>query len=95
MIAVAALLFALKRVGVVVLRLKGWTYLGEGRLQAIFFQMIFCGFIALGCMLEIRAVLDFSDAMTFLIALPNILMLYLFTDGQADVSEYIAAIKAR
>ena len=45
--------------------------------------MIFCGFIALGCMLEIRAVLDFSDAMTFLIALPNILMLYLFADGQA------------
>ena len=40
--------------------------------------------------------LDFSDAMTFLIALPNILMLYLFAPMvRRDVSEYIAAIKAR
>ena len=70
--------------------------MGEGRVRANVFQMIFCGFIALGCMLEIRAVLDFSDAMTFLIALPNILMLYLFAPMvRRDVSEYIAAIKAR
>ena len=44
--------------------------------------MIFCAF-ALGCMLELRAVLDFSDAMTFMIALPNILMLYPCAYGQA------------
>ena len=40
--------------------------------------------------------LDFSDAMTFLIALPNILMLYLFAPMvRRDVSQYIAVIKAR
>ena len=97
-IAVAALLFAFSSaLAWSYYGLKGWSYLvGEGRLRAIFFQMIFCGFIALGCMLEIRAVLDFSDAMTFLIALPNILMLYLFAPMvRRDVSEYIAAIKAR
>ena len=72
--------------------LKGWTYLfGEGRLRAIVFQMIFCAFIALGCMLELRAVLDFSDAMTFMIALPNILMLYLFAPMvRREVNQYIA-----
>ena len=31
-------------------------------MRATVFQMIFCAFIALGCMLELRAVLDFSDA---------------------------------
>ena len=97
-IAVAALLFAFSSaLAWSYYGLKGWSYLvGEGRVRAIFFQMIFCGFIALGCMLEIRAVLDFSDAMTFLIALPNILMLYLFAPMvRRDVSQYIAAIKAR
>jgi AGCS family alanine or glycine:cation symporter len=97
-IAVAALLFAFSSaLAWSYYGLKGWSYLvGEGRVRAIFFQIIFCGFIALGCMLEIRAVLDFSDAMTFLIALPNILMLYLFAPMvRRDVSEYIAAIKAR
>ena len=97
-IAVAALLFAFSSaLAWSYYGLKGWSYLaGEGRVRAIVFQMIFCGFIALGCMLEIRAVLDFSDAMTFLIALPNILMLYLFAPMvRRDVSDYIAAIKAR
>ena len=42
-------------------------------------------------MLELRAVLDFSDAMTFMIALPNILMLYLFTPMvRREVNQYIA-----
>jgi AGCS family alanine or glycine:cation symporter len=40
-------------------------------------------------------VLDFSDAMTFLIALPNVLMLYLFAPlVRREVGQYLAAIKA-
>ena len=76
--------------------LKGWTYLlGEGKVKSVVFQMIFCAFIALGCMLELRAVLDFSDAMTFLIALPNVLMLYLFAPlVRREVNRYLADIKA-
>ncbi|MFL2502015.1 MAG: alanine/glycine:cation symporter family protein [Luminiphilus sp.] len=92
-IAVAALLFAFSSaLAWSYYGLKGWTYLfGEGRLRAIVFQMIFCAFIALGCMLELRAVLDFSDAMTFMIALPNILMLYLFAPMvRREVTQYIA-----
>lgn len=61
----------------------------------MFFQLVFCAFIALGCMLELRAVLDFSDAMTFLIALPNILMLYLFAPMvRREVNQYLADIKS-
>jgi AGCS family alanine or glycine:cation symporter len=58
--------------------LKGWTYLlGEGRRKELVFKALFCGFGALGCTVQLGAVLDFSDAMVFLIALPNILGLYL------------------
>ena len=97
-IALAALLFAFSSaLAWSYYGLKAWTYLvGEGRKRALVFQMIFCGFIALGCMLELRAVLDFSDAMTFMIALPNILALYLFAPlVKQEVSRYLAQIQAR
>ena len=57
---------------------KGWTYLlGEGRNKELIFKAVFCAFGALGCTMELDAVLDFSHALVFLIALPNILGLYL------------------
>ena len=58
--------------------LKGWTYLvGESRLADLGFKAMFCFFVALGCMIELSAVLDFSDALVFVICVPNILGLYL------------------
>ncbi|MGB1666994.1 MAG: alanine/glycine:cation symporter family protein [Pseudohongiellaceae bacterium] len=57
--------------------LKGWTYImGESARAEIVFKFIFCAFAALGCMIQLDAVLDFSDALVFVIALPNILGLY-------------------
>ena len=95
-IAIAALLFAFSTtLAWSYYGLKGWTYLvGEGRLRALMFQLVFCGFIALGCMLELSAVLDFSDAMVFLIAVPNILALYLFAPMvKREVEHYVATIR--
>lgn len=58
--------------------LKGWTYLlGESKIMEIVFKVFFCIFVALGCMINLDAVLDFSDALIFVIALPNILGLYI------------------
>ena len=58
--------------------LKGWTYLlGEGRNKELVFKAMFCAFVALGCTVQLGAVLEFSDAMVFVIALPNIIGLYL------------------
>ena len=57
--------------------LKGWTYImGESVRAEIVFKAIFCAFAALGCMIQLDAVLDFSDALVFVIALPNIFGLY-------------------
>jgi len=58
--------------------LKGWTYLvGRGRPARLGFNVVFCGFVALGCVLQLDAILDFSDALVFLICIPNLLGLYI------------------
>jgi AGCS family alanine or glycine:cation symporter len=58
--------------------LKGWTYIvGESAWAENIFKIFFCIFIALGCMINLTAVLDFSDAVIFVVALPNILGLYI------------------
>lgn len=57
--------------------LKGWTYLfGEGSLGQMIYKLIFCAFVALGCMVQLGPILDISDALVFLICVPNILGLY-------------------
>ena len=77
-LAFAATLFALSTmVSWSYYGLKGWTYLvGEGRRATLVFQTVFCAFVALGCTIQLGAVLDFSDALVFLICVPNILGLY-------------------
>jgi alanine or glycine:cation symporter, AGCS family len=96
-LAIAALLFAFSTsIAWSYYGLKGWTYLvGEGAVQQLVFKAVFCGFIALGCMIQLSAVLDFSDAMVFLIAVPNILGLYFFApEVKRDINDYMRRIKA-
>ena len=58
--------------------LKGWTYIfGQSSKMKVIFKIIFCLFVALGCTIQLDAVLDFSDAMVFLVTLPNVLGLYI------------------
>jgi AGCS family alanine or glycine:cation symporter len=70
--------------------LKGWTYLlGEGKRKEAVFKALFCAFGALGCTVQLGAVLDFSDAMVFLIALPNIIGLYLLAPSlKQELADY-------
>nr|WP_299593538.1 alanine:cation symporter family protein [uncultured Tateyamaria sp.] len=57
--------------------LKGWTYLfGEGHMGQTIYKLMFCAFVALGCMVQLGPILDISDALVFLICVPNILGLY-------------------
>ncbi len=96
-LAIAALLFAFSTsISWSYYGLKGWSYLfGEGALTQNIFKVVFCGFIALGCMIQLTAVLDFSDAMIFLIAIPNIIGLYLYApEVKRDVNDYLRRIKA-
>jgi AGCS family alanine or glycine:cation symporter len=75
LVTVAALLFAFSTLlAWSYYGLKGWTYLvGEGVWRARAFQAVFCAFAAIGCMMKLDAILDFSDALVFILAVPNIL----------------------
>jgi len=58
--------------------LKGWTYLfGESPQGQTIYKLIFCVLVALGCMVQLGPILDISDALVFLICVPNILGLYI------------------
>ena len=58
--------------------MKAWTYLlGEGRGKELAFKLIFCGFVFVGAVSSLDAVIDFSDAALFAMALVNIVALYL------------------
>jgi AGCS family alanine or glycine:cation symporter len=94
-LAVAALLFAFSTsVAWAYYGLKAWTYLfSERALSANLFKLIFCVALAVGCMIELKAVLAFSDAMVFLIAVPNILGLYFFApEVRRDTRRFMEAV---
>lgn len=58
--------------------LEGFIYIfGPKRWAKVMFNSIFCLFVIVGCTTQLDAVLDFSDAMIFAIALANVLGLYL------------------
>lgn len=92
-LGIAALLFAFSTtIAWSYYGLKGWTYLfGEGAITQLVFKAIFCTFVAIGCMIQLSAVLDFSDAMVFLIAVPNIIGLYFYApEIKRDLNAYLA-----
>lgn len=74
--------------------LKGWTYLfGEGQTGQTVYKLIFCAFVALGCMVQLGPILDISDALVFLICVPNILGLYFLAPiVKAEMQSYMARL---
>jgi len=90
-LALAATLFALSTmVSWAYYGLKGWTYLlGRGAASEKIFKVIFCFFVVLGSTIQLDAVLDFSDALVFLICVPNLIGLYLLAPiVRARLDEY-------
>ncbi|HIF92339.1 MAG: alanine/glycine:cation symporter family protein [Myxococcales bacterium] len=58
--------------------LEGWIYLfGPKKSVKIGYNLIFCASVVVGCTTQLTAILDFSDAMIFAMALANMLALYL------------------
>jgi AGCS family alanine or glycine:cation symporter len=58
--------------------LKAYTYLAsEGQWGQIGFKLVFCGFIVLGSSIQLQALIDLSDALVFVVAIPNLIGLYL------------------
>ena len=76
--------------------LKGWTYLfGEGKAKENIFKFVFCVFGAIGCTVQLGPLLQFSDAMVFLVAFPNLLGLYLLAPRlKREINGYFERTKS-
>ncbi len=77
--------------------LEGFIYIfGSKRWAKATFNTVFCLFIVVGCTTQLDAVLDFSDAMVFAMALANVLALYLLGPiVKNELGAYWARIKTR
>ena len=58
--------------------LKAFTYLfGEANITQYIFKLIFCIFIVIGSAIQLNALIDLSDALVFIVAIPNLIGLYI------------------
>jgi len=56
---------------------QAWIYLfGKGRKKEITYKVFFCLVVVLGCSVKLGNVLNFSDAMLFLMCFPNFIGIY-------------------
>jgi AGCS family alanine or glycine:cation symporter len=76
--------------------LKAWTYLfGESMITDIVYKVLFLFFVIVGASMQLGAVIDFSDAMIFAMAFPNMLGIYfLMPVVKRELNEYWADYKA-
>ena len=58
--------------------IKAWSFLfGESNFSVKFFQLIFCIVIVIGSSMNMKSVIDFTDAMMFAMAIPNLIAIYI------------------
>ncbi len=69
---------------------KAWTFLvGEGKKRIIFYQIIFCLFIIIGSSMNIKSVIDFTDATYLVMAAPNLIAIFvLLKDIKSELIAY-------
>ncbi len=76
--------------------LKAWTYLfGESMITDAVYKLLFLFFIVAGSSMQLGSVIDFSDAMIFAMAFPNVLGIYfLLPVVKKELDEYWSDYKA-
>ncbi len=76
--------------------LKAWTYLfGGSRVADISYKVLFCAFVVIGAAASLGSVTDFSDAMIFAMAFPNVIgLVILAPEVKQELTNYIDKIKS-
>jgi len=76
--------------------LKAWTYLfGESLATDAIYKILFLLFVIAGSSMQLGSVIDFSDAMIFAMAFPNVLGIYfLLPTVKRELDEYWADYRA-
>ena len=76
--------------------IKGWTYLfGESKAKEKTFGLIFCLFIIVGASIKLDTVLEFADAMIFIMAIPNLIGLYIWPPMSKDLTAYMGKLRVQ
>lgn len=75
--------------------LQSWMFLfGRSKAADYSYKILFCIFIVIGSAVSLGAVTDFSDAMIFAMAVPNIIgCVILFPKVREELAKYLKAIK--
>jgi len=76
--------------------LKAWSYIfGESLITDIVYKILFLGFVVVGSSMQLGSVIDFSDAMIFAMAFPNIIGIYFLVPVvKREMDAYWADYKA-
>ena len=69
---------------------KAWTFLlGEGKKRVLTFNIIYCIFIVIGSVMNVKSVINITDAMMIAMCVPNVIVLYILgPEIKADLIEY-------
>ena len=69
---------------------KAWTFLfGEGKKRALTFNLIYCIFIVIGSVMNVKSIVEITDAMMIAMCVPNIIALYILApEIKDDLIEY-------
>ena len=78
-LAIATVLFAFSTmIAWAYYGLKAFTYLvGEGRMRDLGFKTFYCLTVIVGSSITLGALVDLADALIFVVAIPNLIGLYL------------------
>ena len=70
---------------------KAWTFLfGEGKKRVLAFNLIYCLFIIIGSAMNVKSVIDITDAMMIALCVPNIIVLYILCpEIKRDLKVYL------
>ncbi len=76
--------------------MRAWTYLfGHGTKQENTYKILFLVFIVIGSAVNLGAVLSFSDAMLFAMALPNVIGLYFLAPVvKRELEKFMSKVKS-
>ena len=74
--------------------LQGWMFLfGRSKASDYAYKILFCLFVVIGSAASLGAVTDFSDAMIFAMAVPNVIgLFFLFPKVREELARYLKAI---
>ena len=77
--------------------MQGWAFLfGRSKRTEMVYKFIFCVFTFIGAVISLSSVIDFSDAMIFAMAVPNIIGLVILAPVvRKELKRYLTAIKIK